>query len=381
VHPALEIARTRRPTRGDLLLVAVLALWALLEALLGEGPGPRWLRVLVALGYTLPLIWRRQAPLPAMLAIASVAAARFLTADVEEQGAMPFPSLLVATFSVALHVRSLALAAAGGLVPVVVFAVAATSDGWAGDLTVVDVTIITFFIASAWSAGRLVHRRALQVDAAEAAVGERARDAVVAERARIARELHDIVAHSVSIIAMQAGAADELVERDPAQAHEHMRAVRRTAREALVEMRRLLEVLREDEPVYVPQPGLARVGELVEEARSTGLPVELVEEGDSETVPAGIDLAAYRILQEALTNVRKHAGPVQTRVHVRSGPARIELEVVNEPGSTGNGGGSGRGLIGMRERVRVYGGSVDAGPEPDGGFAVRASLPLEESAA
>jgi signal transduction histidine kinase len=378
MNPALEIARRPpRPTRGDLLLVGVLAVWALLEALLGDGPGPRWLRVLVALGYTVPLVWRRQAPLAVMSVIAAVAAARFLTADVEEQGSMPFPCLLVATFSVGLYVRSLALAVVGGLIPVAVFAVAATSDGWAGDLTIVDVTIMNFFVCSAWTAGRLVQRRAVQVEQAEAAGDERSREAVVAERARIARELHDIVAHSVSIIAMQAGAADELVERDPGRAREHMRTVRRTAREALVEMRRLLEVLREDEPVYVPQPGLARVGDLVEEARGAGLPVELVEEGDA--VPAGIDLAAYRIVQEALTNVRKHAGSVPTRVRVRSGQERIEVEVVNEPGSTGNGGGSGRGLVGMRERARVYGGRVDAGPEPDGGFAVRASLPLQES--
>jgi signal transduction histidine kinase len=380
MHPARELARRPpRPTRGDLLLVGVLAVWALLEALFGDGPGPRWLRVLVALGYTVPLVWRRQAPLAVMSVIAAVAAARFLTADVEEQGAMPFPCLLVGTFSVGLYVRSLALAVVGGLIPVAVFAVAATSNGWAGDLTIVDVTIINFFICSAWTAGRLVQRRAVQVEQAEAAGDERSREAVVAERARIARELHDIVAHSVSIIAMQAGAADELVERDPGRAREHMRTVRRTAREALVEMRRLLEVLREDEPVYVPQPGLARVGDLVEEARGAGLPVELVEEGDADPVPAGIDLAAYRIVQEALTNVRKHAGPVPTRVRVRSGPERIELEVVNEPGNTGNGGGSGRGLVGMRERARVYGGRVDAGPEPDGGFAVRASLPLQES--
>jgi len=202
---------------------------------------------------------------------------------------------------------------------------------------------------------------------------------VAAERARIARELHDVVAHSVSIIAVQAGAAESLVERDPARAREHLGAVRRTAREALTEMRRLLDVLREDEPAYAPQPTLATLAALVEETRRAGVPVELVREGSDDPLPPGVDLAAYRIVQEALTNVRRHAGSAPTRVRIRHAAGAVEVEVVNGPAtSPGEGPGGGRGLLGMRERVRLYGGSLDAGPE-DGGFAVRARLPVEET--
>ena len=197
-----------------------------------------------------------------------------------------------------------------------------------------------------------MRHRAEQAAHAEATSGERAREAVSAERVRIARELHDVVAHSVSMIAVQAGAAEELVERDPAAAREHLSAVRKTAREALVEMRRLLGVLREDDATYAPQPGLARVEDLIEDAR--GERAHRAARGARAAVAPGIDLAAYRIVQEALTNVRKHAGEVATTVTVRYHPDGIDLEVVNAPGATGNGGGSGHGIVGMRERARVW---------------------------
>ena len=176
---------------------------------------------------------------------------------------------------------------------------------------------------------------------------------------------------------MQAGAAEELLDHDPARARPHLRAVRETAHEALVEMRRLLDVLREDDPSYAPQPGLERVGELVEQASAAGVPVTLEVDGRRAAVPAGVDLAGFRIVQEALTNVRKHAGEVATIVRIRYRPEAIDIEVLNARGRS-NGGppGSGRGLPGMRERARLYGGQVDAGPERDG-FTVRASLPLE----
>jgi signal transduction histidine kinase len=171
------------------------------------------------------------------------------------------------------------------------------------------------------------------------------------------------------------------VERDPQTAREHMATVRRAAHEALGEMRRLLDVLREDEPEYAPQPQLASIGELVATTREAGQEIELDEHGALDAVPAGVALSAYRIVQEALTNVRKHAGNVPTRVSVRSDGRRLDVEIVNAAGGLAtdvNGGG--HGLVGMRERARLYGGSVDAGREADGGFAVRATLPLEEPA-
>jgi signal transduction histidine kinase len=182
----------------------------------------------------------------------------------------------------------------------------------------------------------------------------------------------------VSIIAVQAGAAEALAGRDDDRAREHMRSVRRTAHEALVELRRLGGVLREDEPVLAPQPGLERLDELLADARAAGLPVELQVDGPARDLPAGLDLAAYRIVQEGLTNVRRHAGAADTVVRVRYGDSALELEVVNAPGvGNGTGQGTGHGLIGMRERARLYGGTFDAGAAEDGGFRVRARLPLE----
>jgi signal transduction histidine kinase len=191
----------------------------------------------------------------------------------------------------------------------------------------------------------------------------------------VAAELHDVVAHSVSIVSVQAGAAEQLLEKDPPAARGHLRAVQQAAQEALREMRRLLGVLREDQADYAPQPGLGRLPELVDEARRAGLPVALHEEGERGEVAQGVDLAAFRIVQEALTNVRKHAGRAPTTVGLRYAAEEIELEVENAPGDGGNGGGSGHGILGMRERARVYGGWVEAGPDGRGGFAVRARLP------
>lgn len=208
----------------------------------------------------------------------------------------------------------------------------------------------------------------------------RARVAVVEERARVARELHDIVAHSLSLIAVQAGAAAELMGRDEARARSWMTAVQRTAGEALAEMRRLLSVLRADgdEPELAPQPGLAAVAQLVARARDSGLPVALREDGARPEVLAGVDLSAFRIVQEALTNVRKHAGAVPTEVVVRYAPDAVVLEVSNADGQTPDGaanGSPGHGIVGMRERTRLYGGTLDV-RRRDGRYVVHARLPL-----
>ena len=376
MHPALDIARvTRRPTRLDLGIAGVFLLWGVLEAVLAEGPGSTAVRLLGAVGWVAPLLVRRRFPIAAMGFLAALLALRAATAGVDETGAMPVPVILLLAFGAGLYTSSTARAVAGLLLAIACIPVGNTY--FTGGDQPTDYAILAFFIGGAWVAGRLVRRRADQLAAEQARAPELAREAVAAERARVAREVHDIVAHSVSIIAVQAGAAEELLDHDPARARPHLRAVRETAHEALVEMRRLLDVLREDDPSYAPQPGLERVGELVEQASAAGVPVTLEVDGRRAAVPAGVDLAGFRIVQEALTNVRKHAGEVATTVRIRYRPEAIDIEVLNARGRS-NGGppGSGRGLPGMRERARLYGGQVDAGPERDG-FAVRASLPLE----
>ncbi|HEX8104330.1 MAG TPA: histidine kinase [Solirubrobacteraceae bacterium] len=381
MDPLVRLARVpSRPPRVDLLLAGALLLWASLEAAFVAGPGPGWARALTAVAYTVPLVFRRQAPVLVLAFVTGVLILRSATSGVPEGGAMPFPSLLLGAFSAALYARPRWVAVAAALLaPAGILAGMATGY-FVGDQTPVDFAILAFISSGAWVGGWLVRRRAAQLAEAEAAAPELAREAVAAERARMARELHDIVAHSVSIIAVQAGAAEALIDADRDAAREHVAAIRRTAHEALVELRRLLGVLREEEPGYRPQPGLDRLSELIEEARAAGLSVELDEEGTPGHIPAGVDLAAYRIVQEGLTNARRHAGPVHAVVRLRHAAGRLDVEVVNEAGAgdAAAGEGSGQGLIGMRERARLSGGTLEAGPAPDGGFRVRASLPLEE---
>ena len=208
------------------------------------------------------------------------------------------------------------------------------------------------------------------------------REAIAEERARIARELHDVIAHSVSVMTVQAGAAEEMLKRDPTRALDPVRAVQQTGREALNEMKRLVGMLREhdEETVLEPQPRLRDVERLVAQVREAGLEVELRVEGDPRPLPVGIDLSAYRVVQEGLTNALKHAGAgARATVTVSYRKDGLAIEV-SDDGSTVMQAGAGHGLVGMRERVGVFGGTFDAGPRESGGFAVRALLPLEQGA-
>jgi signal transduction histidine kinase len=201
---------------------------------------------------------------------------------------------------------------------------------------------------------------------------------VVEERARIARELHDVVAHSVSVMTVQTGAVRRLLTPDQERERETLLAVERTGREALNEMRRLLGMLRATDEAegLAPQPSLRQLDTLVEQVREAGLPVELKVEGAPVDLPPGLDLSAYRIVQEALTNALKHAGPARATVAVRYGPDELELEIADDGRGAANGTGTGGGLVGMRERAALVGGRLEAGPRNGGGYAVRARLPL-----
>jgi signal transduction histidine kinase len=386
VDPVVELARVpRRPSRADLLIAAALLVWALLEAILSRGPGPVAGRIAFAVAITTPLAFRRQAPGAVVAVLVVATLAWTLPAGVHETGTYPFPSFLLASFSVACYARRPGVAIAGLVALLATMLIVLESAFYIeSEVSAGSIAILTLFLGGTWTAGWLVRRRAAQVRRALAESGELARSAVGEERTRIARELHDVVAHSVSIIAVQAGAAEALIDSDPGQAREHMAAVRRTAREAMSEMRRLLDVLRTDESRYAPQPGLGRLADLLEEVRGAGVAVELVEEGERPRLPPGLDLVAFRVLQESLTNVRKHASAAPTQVRLRYGSGALELDVVNGPPAAAhaasNGGerGSGHGLIGMRERVHLFGGSFDARPSQDGGFRVHAVLPLEE---
>jgi signal transduction histidine kinase len=241
----------------------------------------------------------------------------------------------------------------------------------------------------AWFSGLSIHVRASQAALLEersalldARREAEKRSAVAEERARIARELHDVVAHSVTVMTVQTGAVRRLLHEDQAREREALETVESTGRQALVEMRRLLGVLRETDPGSAgglgPQPGLAALDELVEQVRQSGLPVELSVAGEHPQLPPGVDVTAYRVVQEALTNALKHGGrDAQARVEVRFDPEAVELEVANDGRLAGPGDGLGHGLVGMRERVGIFGGTLEAAPQDGGGFLVRARLPLE----
>jgi signal transduction histidine kinase len=218
--------------------------------------------------------------------------------------------------------------------------------------------------------------------ATEKALAEaRARVAVAEERARIARELHDVVTHHVNLVVLQAMAASEMLDRDPEKVREPLRVIESSGREALTEMRRLLGVLRDDDSdrPLAPQPGVEDVDGLVGSARTAGLDVGLAVSGTPRRLPAGLGLTVYRIVQEALTNAARHAAGSRVGVSLRYEPGAVDVAVVDDGGTrTDAAAGGGRGLLGMRERVAVFSGTLETGPSSSGGFAVHARLPVPE---
>ncbi len=205
-------------------------------------------------------------------------------------------------------------------------------------------------------------------------------EAAAIERQRLARELHDVIAHSVSVMTVQATAARRVIAGDPARAAKAIEAIERTGREAMGEMRRMVSVLRPEPDageMRAPQPTLDELSTLVDQMEAAGLHIAVRIEGERRRVPVAVGLSAYRIVQEALTNTLKHAGPVSAEVVLRYGPGALEVECTDAGGrSTGVSSTGGHGLIGMRERASLLGGEVSAAPRRDGGFTVRARLPL-----
>jgi signal transduction histidine kinase len=224
---------------------------------------------------------------------------------------------------------------------------------------------------------RVAEERAARIERQRA---EEARSAVTEERARIARELHDVVGHSVSVMTVQASGVRRLLKPEQDREREALLIVEQAGREALAEMRRLVGILKrpEEGPALAPQPSLQHLDRLVEQAGEAGLPVKVQIEGEATELPAGLDLTAYRLVQEALTNAIKHAQATRADVVVRYEDGAVELVVTDDGrgSSDGSAESGGHGLVGMRERVAVYGGELEAGPEPGGGFALRARLPL-----
>ncbi len=367
----------------DGLLALALAGVLQLHLALRDHDGDALVNALAGLALTLPLVARRRAPLAVACSFTVVALAQALLGGGLFDGQPPPPGALAAgvvTFwSLGAYAEDRIARIGAGI---------AVGGLWATALAGTEIDIQSFLFAgllvvTPWLVGRGSRARAQRLALLEQEARQRERAAVGEERARIARELHDVVAHSVGAMVAQAQGAGRVLDRDPERAREALEAIERTGRTALDEMRRSLGVLRRtdaDAPL-APQPGLGGLDALVAQARDSGLEVELVTEGEPASLPAGIDLSAYRIVQEALTNTLKHAGPVRTRVAVRYGAGELQLEIADDgapgrPAANGGAGGDGQGLLGMRERVALYGGELRAGRRPEGGFVVRATLPL-----
>jgi signal transduction histidine kinase len=389
-----------QPRTFDRLLVGVLLSIGLLNALfdlrftdrelrfpLGSPPGAA---IVIVVGLALllvqvgPLLWRRRYPSLVLLLVAAAFAARILLGF--NPGIAGF-GLLVAMYSVAAYevgarrVFFLVVAGLGFVAGFVVF-------GVTGDPRSFAITVPSVFFVAAWLIGDYLRTRRAYVAQLEerAARLERERDqdrrlAADEERTRIARELHDVVAHDVSVIAIQAGAARAVQASKPEAAAQALGLIETTARETLIELNRLLGVLRGGNgatPDRSPQPGIAQLAGLVEELRAAGLEVDARVEGKPEPLPPALDLSAYRILQEATTNVLKHARARRVDIRVRYSEAMLALDIRDD--GAGNGGdpasSSGHGLIGMRERVALFGGQLHTGRNRAGGFSVHARLPL-----
>ena len=382
------LMRQPHATALDVAVAMVAFVGAELELALGSNiGGPAWVNAIAAAGTTLPVAVRRRWPVAAAVTMAAVLSwQEALNGDLTENSITPLFTFPMAVYAIAAFCdRRRALIGLGAVltlvwVDVVLSNMADTSD----------FLFTALLIAGPWLVGRIVAARSelaaeLQdkADRLERDQEKQAALAVAHERARIAGELHDVVAHNVSVMVVQAAAARRMIDHDPAKAHEALGSVEKTGRDALKELRRMVGMLgKEDEELALaPQPSVDELEWLVERAREAGLEVDLTIEGEKRKLESSVDLSAFRIVQEALTNTLKHAGPARARVTLRYGKHDVEVDVSDDgrgvAGRIDNGTGIGQGLVGMRERVAMLGGEIEAGYRKSGGFGVHAKLPLE----
>jgi signal transduction histidine kinase len=370
-------------SRPDLLFALGLTVVGQVEIWTREIDGEHAAYAALALPITLALAWRVQAPLAVLAVIAGTFFPSALLFPLSGDAAFAVvAALLIALYSVGAHTGGWqAVAGVLAMLAVVLGVVAADPEGADPGSYV----FFLFVVGGPWLAGRAIRHRRLserhleaRALAAEREREEKARAAVAEERVRIARELHDVVAHAISVIVVQARGGRRSLTTQPEEAREAFDSIEASGREALAEMRRLLGMLRQDdeELALVPQPSLRYLDALVAQVKEAGLPVELSVEGEPAALPPGVDLSAYRIVQEALTNALKHAGPATAQVVVRYGAEHLEVDVTDTGRRPAADDGAGHGLVGMRERVTLFGGELEAGHRREGGFAVRARLPL-----
>jgi signal transduction histidine kinase len=369
-----------------LAVVGQIELWT------GSSDGPRAAAVVAALVATMPLLLRRRFAFGAPAFLFAGLALVSLVSPAAVYGGTSFTLFaLMLAFWAAGAQRERQPAVAGAAIGLAAVVVMLATGGRGGVVRTGDAEL-SLFIWSLIAVGLPLGAFALRAPAQRAAElqeradrleherEERTRAAVAAERARIARDLHDVIAHSVTVMTVQGGAARLLLDSDPARAREPLLVVEETGHQALADMRRLVGIVQDEPeraPALTPQPGLADLPALAEKLRRAGLPTNLVVHGEPETLTPGVELTAYRVVQEALTNALKHAGPATARVTVIYEPQALRLEISDDGPGTSSQQDGGQGLVGMRERVALYGGRLEVGPRASGGFSVRARLPLE----
>jgi signal transduction histidine kinase len=388
MHWPRLVTRRPNPTVIDITVALIVCVVAELEMAFGSNiDGPAWVNAVAAAGITLPIALRRRWPLGVALAIGVVLALQeVLNGDLTENSISPLLAFPIAVYALAAYCdRRRAIAGLVGVIALVWTDVIFSSHRQPSDFL-----FTALLMAGPWLVGRIVATRVElaaelrdKADRLEREQEKQAELAVSEERARIARELHDVVAHNVSVMVVQAAAARRMIDHDPVKATEALGSVEQTGREALKEMRRMVGMLgkSDDKLALEPQPSVAELDWLIERAREEGLDVDLTIEGDERRLESSVDLSAFRIVQEALRNTLQHAGPARAHVLLRYGEHDVEVDVHDDgrgarPAMV-NGAHAGTGIVGMRERVAMLGGEIEAGYRKDGGFGVRAKLPLE----
>jgi signal transduction histidine kinase len=371
---------------GDAVLAALMAATSVVPVLAFGDPSwghPKALGVALGLLSTVPVAWRARRPLTSFAIVLFANGACIYAAAPHQAAFQPFVALTLTAYSVGSRAegrRALWGPPVLVVASVPVFVAAKLHGQDSGNI------IPSFvWLVAAWAVGRTVRswrHKSVALERANCELEEQrelqAQAAVAVERGRIARELHDVVAHNVSMIVVQAGAAARVLDGDQPDVRNALEAIAGTGRETVDEMRALLGVLRSDDgpAALKPQPGLADLDQLVSGVREAGLPVTVRIEGSPRPLPQAMDLSAFRIVQEALTNTLKHAGPAQAQVTVRYEDGLVTLEIADTGHGPQGAPGNGHGLVGMRERATMFGGELEAAGAEGGGFTVRARLPL-----